>query len=116
MDGVAEIQRKHSAWVYLLPGLHLCGCLMLPLGYVVHLVIPQSDYVFGSVWGLVIVADLPVSIVAYILAWKYSLLAAIWIFVAGTLWWYFLSRVIESALRRFQDRRRDGSSFERLDI
>jgi len=102
--------------VYLLPGLHLCACLMLPLGYVVHLVMPQSDYIFGSVWALVIVADLPISIVTYIVAWKYPLLAAIWIFVAGTLWWYFLSRVIESAMRRFQNRRRDGSPFERLNI
>lgn len=116
MDAVAGVQRKHSVWVYLLPGLHLCGCVMLPLGLLVHLVAPQSDYIFGSVWAFMIVADLPISIVTYILAWKYSLLAAIWIFAAGTLWWYFLSRVIESAFRRFQGRRRDGSSFERLDI
>jgi hypothetical protein len=32
-------------------------------------------------------ADLPVSIVAYMVAWSSGFLAFIWIFVVGTLWW-----------------------------
>ena len=70
------------------------------------------DYIFGMAWGLFGLVDLPLSLVAYMLAWKYSLLAATWIFVVGTWWWYFLSRAIESGVRRFQDR----ASIERLDI
>ena len=47
-------------------------------------------------------ADLPISMVAFALAWKYSALATAWIFVVGTLWWYLLSRVAEPVLRRFK--------------
>ena len=49
---------------------------------------------------------------------KYQLVAATWIFVAGTLWWYFLSLVMERAFHRLQYRRghRDGNSVTRLDI
>ena len=36
--------------------------------------------------------DLPISIVAYALAFHYGLLAGVWIFVVGMLWWYLLSR------------------------
>ena len=54
---------------------------------------------------MVMLVDLPLSIIAYLLAWKYGLLAAIWIFVVGTWWWYFLSRGIERMIEGF--RRRD---------
>jgi hypothetical protein len=111
-QAIINARRKHSPWVYVLPSLHLCGCLMLPLGYLAHLANPQMDYIFGMAWGLFGLVDLPLSLVAYMLAWKYSLLAATWIFVVGTWWWYFLSRAIESGVRRFQDR----ASIERLDI
>ena len=112
---IINAHRKHSPWVYLLPSLHVCGCLMLPLGYLVHFVDPQMDYIFGATWGLVGLVDLPLSIVAYLLAWRYSLLAATWIFVAGTWWWYFLSCAIESAVRQFQGHH-NRSSVQRLDI
>ena len=58
------------------------------------------------------VADLPVSLVAYMLGWKFQLVAAVWIFVAGTWWWYFLSLVMERAIHRFQyhySHRHEGS-------
>jgi hypothetical protein len=46
-------------------------------------------------------ADLPVSLVAYALGWKYPLLANLWIIVVGTLWWYFLSYVANRVFRTF---------------
>ncbi len=36
--------------------------------------------------------DMPVSAIAYALAWKHGTVAAIWVVVVGTLWWYLLSR------------------------
>jgi hypothetical protein len=53
---------------------------------------------------MVMLADLPLSIVAYLFAWKYGLFAAIWIFVVGTWWWYFLSRRIKQMVERFLHR------------
>jgi hypothetical protein len=52
----------------------------------------SSQYVGGIVWEFVMLADLPISLVAYFLARKNGLFSMIWIFVAGTLWWYFLSQ------------------------
>jgi len=77
---------------------------MLPIGYVFHFARPQWDFIFGFAWMIVMLADLPVSLVAYALAWKYGLLAAVWIFIAGTWWWYFLSRIIERVIESFWHR------------
>jgi hypothetical protein len=58
----------------------------------------------GIVESFVLLADLPTSLLAYWLAWKHSTLAALWILVVGTLWWYLLSRGIELALSNFRNR------------
>lgn len=50
------------------------------------------------------IIDLPVSLVAFGLAWKYSVLAAIWIVVVGTFWWYLLSRGIKLMFDKFGNR------------
>lgn len=90
----------HSRWVYLLPILHLCACLISMVGYLV----PSLQYL-GIVWTGIMLVDLPISLVAFALAWKYSALAAAWILVAGTLWWYLLSRGAELVVRRLKARR-----------
>lgn len=77
---------------------------MLPIGYILHFVTPQWDYIFGFPWMVVMLVDLPVSLVAYALAWKYGVLAALWIFVAGTGWWYFLSGIIERVVESLRHR------------
>lgn len=46
----------------------------------------------GIIWVGVMLADLPVSAIAYALAWKHGTIAIILVMVAGTLWWYLLSR------------------------
>jgi hypothetical protein len=66
--------------------------------------IPSLQYL-GIVWGGIMLADFPISLVALALAWKYSALAAAWILVVGTLWWYLLSRGVELVVRRFKARR-----------
>jgi len=87
--------KKHGYWVYVLPIFHVFICLISYIG----LAIPLQH--LGILFSLVLLADLPVSIVAYGLAWKYSVLAYLWTLVAGTLWWYLLSRCAEALFIRF---------------
>ena len=90
---------RPSRWVYVLPSLHLFACLTSYVG----LLIPSLQHL-GILFSFVMLADLPISLLAYGLAWKYSALAVIWTFVAGTFWWYLLSRgaefLIDSMRRR----------------
>ena len=75
-------------WVYILPAIHFAACLSLPLGYLSP---PRLQYPFLITWEVVMWGDFPVSLVAIFFAWRYQVFAATWIFVAGTLWWYFLA-------------------------
>jgi hypothetical protein len=95
LEGAITLVRP-SRWVYLLPTIHLCVCLVSFIG----LVIPRLQYA-GTLFTFILLADLPVSAPAYALSWKYGALAVIWIFVAGTFWWYLLSRGAEAMLNRF---------------
>jgi hypothetical protein len=94
--GGAIILERSSRWVYLVPSIHLCACLVSFIG----LVIPSLQYI-GILFTFILVADLPISVPFYALAWKYGVLSVIWIFVAGTFWWYLLSRGAEALLKRF---------------
>jgi hypothetical protein len=64
------------------------------LGYVVVALQP-----LGIVQSFIILADFPVSLVVFALAWHHAVLATIWLVVAGTLWWYLLSRLLELAVQ-----------------
>jgi hypothetical protein len=85
--------------IYFLPILHFCACLMSTLPYFV----PGLQYLV-VIWDFVMHADLPVSLVAYALIPKYAPLAAVWIVAAGTLWWYLLSRTVETVFNRLTQR------------
>ena len=89
----------HSRWVYFLPTLHLCASFISIVGYVV----PKLQYL-GIIMPFILILDLPVSIVVYALAWKHSALAWAWILIAGTLWWYLLSRGLELVFDKFMHR------------
>jgi hypothetical protein len=95
-EGETIILKRCRPWVYLLPTLHLGACLVSFIG----LVIPGLQYA-GILITFILAADLPISVPAYALAWKHGVLAVIWIFVAGTSWWYLLSRGAELLLDRF---------------
>jgi hypothetical protein len=82
-------------WVYFIPILHLSACFVSFVGYV----IPSLQYI-GILFTFILMADLPISLPAYALAWKYGSFAGIWIFVVGTLWWYLLSRVAATLLTK----------------
>jgi hypothetical protein len=84
------VRRGRARWVYFLPILHLCACFTSLIGFV----IPRLQY-WGIAWTFILILDFPISLVSYVLAWKNGALAAIWIFLAGTYWWYLLSRVAE---------------------
>jgi hypothetical protein len=97
-------RQAHPDWIYFLPILHFCACLMSTLRYFV----PGLQYLV-VIWDFVLHADFPVSLVAYGLRPKFAPLAAIWILVAGTLWWYVLSRVAEFMFNKFTQRRKTAS-------
>jgi hypothetical protein len=97
-------RQPHPDWVYFLPILHFCACLMSTLRYFV----PGLQYL-RVMWDFVVRADFPVSLVADALTPKFAPLAAIWIVVAGTLWWYLLSRLVETAFNKFIPRRNSVS-------
>ncbi len=88
-------RRAHPDWIYFLPILHFCACLMSTLRYFV----PGLQYLV-VIWDFVTNADFPISLVAYALTPKYTPLAVIWIVAAGTLWWYLLSRAAENLVNR----------------
>jgi hypothetical protein len=97
-------RQAHPDWVYFLPILHFCACLMSTLRYFV----PGLQYLV-VIWDFVMHADFPVSLLAYALTPKYAPLAAIWIVVVGTLWWYLLSRAAEWLINRFPRQRKSAS-------
>jgi hypothetical protein len=97
---------RQKLWVYFLPTLHFSVCLVTMLGAAVRLLgyaAPKLDSL-GILWTYVMIADLPVSVPAYFLAYAYPLFAWTWILVAGTLWWYLLSRGVRFVLARVMDR------------
>jgi len=76
-----------------LPCLHVCLWTVSYLG----MVIPSLQYL-GIIQSFMLLADLPISILAYVLAFNSPGLAALWMLVGGTLWWYFLSCIAEHLL------------------
>jgi hypothetical protein len=66
-------------------------------------VVPELQYL-GIVWVFIMLVDIPVSAMAYALAWNHGAIAGIWIVVVGTLWWYLLSRGAEILINRLKAR------------
>jgi len=97
-------RQAHPDLIYFLPILHFCACLMSTLRYFV----PGLQYLV-VIWEFVTHADLPISLVTFAFGPHSSVLAAIWIVVAGTLWWYLLSRAAEILFNRFTSRRKPVS-------
>jgi hypothetical protein len=97
--------QAHPDWVYFLPILHFCACLMSTLRYFV----PGLQYL-SVMWDFVVRVDFPISLVADALTPKFAPLAAIWIVVVGTLWWYLLSRLAEAAINKLTHRRKPVSA------
>lgn len=78
-------------WRNVLPSLHLLACLISYVG----LLVPSLQFL-GILFAYVLLVDLPVSLLAYALGWKYPALAVTWVFMAGTLWWYLLGRAVQA--------------------
>ncbi len=92
---------KRSWFLYVLPVTHLSACLISWIG----LIVPKLQFL-GIVWTFVMVFDLPVSVPAYVLGWKHSALAVVWVFLGGTVWWYFLSCGAERVINKLTTGRR----------
>jgi hypothetical protein len=100
ISGNPMVERSDARWVYFLPILHLCACFASLIGFV----IPSLQY-WGIAWTFILILDLPISLVSYALAWNHGTLAAIWIFLAGTYWWYLLSRLAELLINSVRHRK-----------
>jgi hypothetical protein len=70
--------------------------------------VPGLQYL-SVMWDFVVRADFPISLVADALTPKFAPLAAIWIVVVGTLWWYLLSRAAEMLVNKFTRRQKPVS-------
>ena len=93
-----------------MPAAHVCACLISMVGYV----IPSLQYL-GIVWVGVMLVDMPVSAIAYALAWKHGAIAAIWVVVVGTLWWYLLSRGVGLLIAKLKAKRGSGSTMRSVE-
>jgi hypothetical protein len=103
-QGARSLTRQaHPDWIYFLPILHFCACLMSTLRYFV----PGLQYL-SVMWDFVVRVDFPVSLVADALTPKVAPLAAIWLVVAGTLWWYLISRAAEALFNKFTRREKQA--------
>jgi hypothetical protein len=90
---------RRIKWRYVLPSIHLFACVTSYVG----LLVPGLQFL-GILFTFVLMADLPISLPAYFLAWKCPAFAATWIFVAGTLWWYLLARAVQAVFLWFARR------------
>ena len=89
--------RRRLFWAYLLPLLHLSACLISTIAYIV----PSLQHLaFG--WVILMLVDLPVSVVAYALAWKHGVIAGVWVVVAGTVWWHLLGRGVDFLINKLR--------------
>ena len=73
------LRSRHSRWVYVLPILHLSVCALSFVGFVMP-TLQSLAIAFEFLW----VADLPFSIVGFILAWQHPILAMIWMIRLGS--------------------------------
>ena len=71
-------------WVYILPVLHLAGCVMTAL----------KDFV----WMPVILSEFPAGVFILVIAWRFGH-PLFWFGIFGTLWWCWLSQVFFVYLR-----------------
>jgi hypothetical protein len=77
--------------IHFLPFLHLCACLVIAFGNL------------NSGWDYLFYIDFPASILPFGLSWYYHH-PLIWFAIFGTLWWYFLSRVVEYVFNKLRVR------------
>jgi hypothetical protein len=109
LNGAALNSTRKIDWVYFLPALHLSAFALANIGYLV----PTFQYL-GIIDGYILVADLPVSLVTFALAWRYPGLAAVWIVVAGTLWWYLIARLLKFGVQKLLRKGKDSYTIETL--
>ena len=86
---------KPFRWVYLLPLIHFCACLTSMVGLIVPQLQTGDRVEFHNAGG-------SPDFTCRVCMAKYSALADLWILVAGTLWWYLLSRGAELVFDKFK--------------
>ncbi len=87
-------------WIYFLPAIHLSVCVVCLLSFI----LPPHLTLLAFVWKFLLLADLPLSAVAIGFGMVYGSIAAAWILVVGTAWWYLLSLGFAAIYRHFKYR------------
>src|SRR5260370_11981711 len=87
---------RNRRWIYLLPALHLCACLIGLVGYL----LPNVQFL-GMVFDFVFVADYPISFIAWLFAWNNPSFIVLQT-VLGTFLCYLLIRRVQALLFIFQ--------------
>ena len=77
--------RLKPHWVYLLPLLHLAGCILTALT--------------NFEWMPVIISELPIGALLLAADWRFGY-PLFWFGVFGTLWWYWLSKMLFNFLSK----------------
>lgn len=85
------MQSRKFRWVHIVPLVHLLVCVAIFSGYVVLALQP-----LGILASVLLLVDLPISLVYGALAFGgHEALAAACLVLGGTAWWYLLCRVSE---------------------
>jgi hypothetical protein len=98
--------RKYFRWSRIFPVIHVFLCATGLLG----------GFVSGwdglqEVWGFLIKADLPWSVVYMVVGMTHEWLAVLLIVIIGTSWWYLLGRLAEYLFDRLGKRWTSGPGF-----
>jgi hypothetical protein len=79
-------------WIYWPPLVHL----MISLAFLLMYFDRRANLkVLNVLLHILLVADFPLSVLTILLVWGHDVLGVMWLAVAGTLWWYLLSRAAE---------------------
>lgn len=83
-----------------MPAIHLSVCILCMLTFL----IPPHLTFLAMVWEFILLADLPLSAVAIGVGMVNGGIAAAWMLVVGTIWWYLLSLGFAAIYRHFKYR------------
>jgi hypothetical protein len=73
--------------------IHLFACVVSLAGVYVS-ALSDLQSLGALLWILIVICDLPISAVVFGFTGQHPALAMGWILVAGTYWWYILSRAV----------------------
>lgn len=86
---------SRRSWIYLLPTIHA----LIALFAVIGLALRQNANYPNRAWDFLYFVDFPLSLGTVFLVFGPQILAALWVVIVCTWWWYLLSRGIDKVIR-----------------